>query len=480
MSVTSADEVPAPVLPKASSEAKASAKSPRWFRRKSTSDLQLPDGQTASETEIESFIPVPRSEITAKLSRPELWAPGQAGEVKRFFRYLTAWRHITYNELLDRLDSSYDLFSPDSDIRVDLERAQDDVTKIRTEFLTLMRRLLVHANFTEIPRAALTSLLTRESVYGLDLHVDFDDYEEIMVFWRGNATNTRIKRLPIRFWKRKEIEYPVYRRLFLLLKLKAKDKRLQEMMREDGISLKKARKQLAARRKMLPVNADDEAIYVKIFKDIPHADMEMMFPNTRVKMRGKDKWWLSVTAGGSLGGAIVGPAIKIMAATSMLALSPMTMVMAGLGLAGVASRQVGNVMSQRRQYMAVLAQNLYFHTLADNRAAITLLASRAEEEDVKEEMLLYSVLAKEHVSKHELTDLKDAIVGYLQREYQVTVDFDVEEALGRLIKDKIVTVQPDGSLKALSPADGIAHLDSLWDGYLDPAKGDRTLIDEPD
>ena len=68
-----------------------------------------------------------------------------------------------------------------------------------------------------------------------------------------------------------------------------------------------------------------------------------------------------------------------------------------VGLCGIAFRQATSFMNQRNRYMMTMAQNLYFHALADNRGVTTLLASRAAEEDIKEEMLLYSVMAKERV-----------------------------------------------------------------------------------
>jgi hypothetical protein len=60
----------------------------------------------------------------------------------------------------------------------------------------------------------------------------------------------------------------------------------------------------------------------------------------------------------------------------------------------VAARQASNFVAQRNRYMVGDGAELYFHAMADNRGVITLLADRAPEEDVKEEMLLYSALAK--------------------------------------------------------------------------------------
>lgn len=447
----------------------------RIYRRKAaTTEI------AAEDAEPERFIPLSRLEINTRLALPELWPAEQATDTKRFFRYLSAWRHVTYNEFLDRLDSDYNYFSPDADIILTDDKSPEELAELRTDFLALIRRLLEQANFNEIPQNQLDNLLTRESEYGLDLHVDFADYDEVMVFWRGTGQKTRtLRRLKNLYLKKETVSFHIYKRLFLLLKLKDPERRIKEMIAKEGMTEKRARKELKQRRQMLPTDASSRYIYLKMFKDIPRSDMEMMFPNTRVKIRASDKVKLTLTAGSGLGGAIAGPLMKVIAATSLLALSPMTWAIAGLGLAGVASRQVGNIVAQRNRYRAILAQNLYFHSLADNRAAITLLTSRAEEEDIKEEMLLYSVLAKTNVRRDELPDVKAAIVGYLETEYGVKVDFDAEDALRRLMHDGVVTQSPDGMLRALTPRQGIEHLDQLWDGYLNPsASKDRSLLIE--
>ena len=93
-------------------------------------------------------------------------------------------------------------------------------------------------------------------------------------------------------------------------------------------------------------------------------------------------------------------------------------------------RQASNFINQRNRYMVVMAQNLYFHAMADNRGVMTLLADRAAEEDVKEEMLLYSVLAKERVNiARPEGQVDEAIEQYLKETFDIDVDFDVEDAL---------------------------------------------------
>ena len=123
--------------------------------------------------------------------------------------------------------------------------------------------------------------------------------------------------------------------------------------------------------------------------------------------------------------------------------------------------------NQKQRYMVVMAQNLYFHAMADNRGVILKIAARAAEEDIKEEMLLYSVLAKEKANRADLPAIDAAIEQYLQRTFGVKVDFDLEDALDRLIRDGIVTEDADGTLHTLPPAEAAAHVDEKWDKFLD-------------
>ena len=103
-----------------------------------------------------------------------------------------------------------------------------------------------------------------------------------------------------------------------------------------------------------------------------------------------DKIKLGVTAGSGFGVGVVGTIGKL-----ALLSNPYTLVMTLGGLGGIVARQASNFIAQRNRYMVVLAQNLYFHSMADNRGVMTLLADRAADEDIKEEMLLYTALAND-------------------------------------------------------------------------------------
>ena len=148
------------------------------------------------------------------------------------------------------------------------------------------------------------------------------------------------------------------------------------------------------------------------------------------------------------------------------------------GLGGVAFRQCMKFFNQRQRYMVVMAQNLYFHAMGDNRGVLVKLASRAAEEDVKEEILLYSVLAKESVNRSELAAVDEGIERYISGAFGIEVNFDIEDALERLIAEGIVTEEPDGKLRTLPPEQAAAHIDRKWDAFLNELPGTEVLSDE--
>jgi hypothetical protein len=124
----------------------------------------------------------------------------------------------------------------------------------------------------------------------------------------------------------------------------------------------------------------------------------------------------------------------------------------------------------------VMAQNLYFHAMADNRSAMIKLADRAAEEDVKEEMLLYAVLAKTPAKRADLADVDKGIERYLRQTFDIDVDFDLGDALGRLMADGLVTEAADGTLIALPPQEAAEHLDAKWDLFLNNLLEDDTSV----
>ena len=430
-----------------------------------TADISGMDPHSAEAARLtrEKFLPVTRHALLDRLTDPALWSAEDARWARRFMRYLDYWRRHSYAMALLELEQNYEPFNPDSDLLQTRQFSAEERAAMQKRLVAQMAELVVHGNFTKVEAANVHFILTKDSAYGLDLDVDLGAFEEVQIYYRGATTITE-KRRDIKKgyigWK--EVKRPVFQRLFLLFKLKPYAARVDEVMREREVARKEAEKIVRHQRGLLPVTVSSDYVYMKLFKNLPRSDVEMIFPNTKVRFRLFDKIKFGVTAGGGLGAGAVGTATKI-----AMASNPYTLAAAVAGLGGIAIRQASNFINQRNRYMYVLAQNLYFHAMADNRGVMTLLADRAAEEDVKEEMLLYSLLAKERVNIRDLRQADEAIEDYLKRTFGIDVDFDVDEALVRLKAEGIVTEQGDGTLVTLPPREAALHIDKLWDASLD-------------
>jgi hypothetical protein len=424
-----------------------------------TVDLVPPDAERPRER----FIPVTTYALIDRLTAPQVWPSGKASAARRFFRYLEYWSRQQHSVALSSLLQAYETFSPDSDLLITRSFTDEERFAMQKRVVTDIQKILTQANYVRIDPTDVAMILTEDSHYGLDLHVDFTAFEEILICYRGASNRRDQRRRLSRFMRKEEFDVPIFQRLFLLFKLKPFETRVLELMKEHRLPRREAEKAVRNLRAMIPASVDDKNIYLKLFKNIPRSDVEMVFPNTRVKFRLLDKLRLGITGSAGLGMGAVSAAGKI----AVAATNPLMAAGAALGLGGIMFRQAVNFLNQKQRYMVVMAQNLYFHAMADNRGVLIKLADRAAEEDVKEEMLLYSVLAKESAKHSDLPAIDAAIEQYLAASFGVSVDFDLEDALQRLVADGIVTEERDGTLRTLSPEGGAQHLDAKWDVFLD-------------
>lgn len=425
------------------------------------------DALVAETTEFDSrrerFLPLTRFALLDRLTLPSAWRNGEEVEVRRFFRYLDYWRQQQYAAHILDLERTYEPFNPDTDLLMTRRFSDGERLAMRRRLVDGVRHLLQQANYERIDPTKIELIMTAESHYGLDLTVDMSAFEEIEIWFRGATHKRADKRTLRRFFRKEEFDVPIFQRLFVLFKLKPFEDRVAEEMEHRTVGRAQAEKIVRKLRGMLPAEVREGNIYMKMFKNIPRTDLEMVFPNTRVRFRVLDKVKLGLSAGGGLGIGAIGAAGKI----AMLASNPIGAAGAILGLGGVIFRQALAFMNQKQRYMVVMARNLYFHSMADNRGVMLKLANRAAEEDIKEEMLLYSVLAKERVKRADLDEIDRGIETWLANEFGISVDFDLHDALDRLIADGLVREQPDGMLVTLPSREAALHIDGKWDAFLD-------------
>ena len=395
------------------------------------------------EDVLERFIPISLSELADDLSAA---APVQREAFRAMSRIFVACTYLRFHERLRGLKRAYLPFSPDPDTVT--RRVSDPAQRLQqsARFLDDMRELLDDANFEELSRADLQKALEKISPHGIQVSVDYDDFDQAAVFYRGSARKVEY----LRDWHKLYLawqrwESPVYRRLFVLIKLKDPERRVQELTAQ-GMSARRARRRVAATWSKLPEEARHEGIYLKLFKDIPATDLEMLFPTVRVRMRLFDKIKLGITGGGGTIGGLVATVSKITAS-----LNPYTVATALAGFIGIVARQVGNVFHQRTKYMMALAQHLYFHNLSNNLGVISYLLDMARDEENKEALLAYYFLYYGEDKPYTAERLDQTVESYIREEYGIAVDFEVNDGLEKLRKIGVLMENPDGTLQVEAP-----------------------------
>src|SRR5205085_11836719 len=160
--------------------------------------------------------------------------------------------------------------------------------KLFDEFTWLLER----ANFKHLSRDAILEATRGVSDWGLNMDVDFDVFERLEVFARGDVLGTRTRRKLRNWYRLEEVQVPVYQRLVLILKQKP--------------------------HKRLGPKADCDNVYLKIFKDIPKLDLEMLLPGARLQMPGVQRLKLGGSIAGSVGYVVYKIAAEIGKLTAAL------------------------------------------------------------------------------------------------------------------------------------------------------------------
>ncbi|MCF0233756.1 MAG: DUF3754 domain-containing protein [Thermoguttaceae bacterium] len=209
-------------------------------------------------------------------------------------------------------------------------------------------------------------------------------------------------------------------------------------------------------------------VVVKLFKNLPAEDLKLTAPSVKFKFR----WGDGLKIGGTFGGAVISPIVKLIAGAAG-GLFVVFLLVFGFVVGGVKS--FFGLLRRRTQFMRTYAERLYFNSLANNRAALSLLVSMAEEQEVKEIVLGY--FAAESLGRWATAEEIDAAAEkWLAEKFRLDVDFESDDALRKLTEKRLVEVRetPRGpEYRAAELGDALKALDEDWDNYRCFGEGKR-------
>ena len=109
----------------------------------------------------------------------------------------------------------------------------------------------------------------------------------------------------------------------------------------------------------------------------------------------------------------------------------------------------------------MLSDSLYFKNIANNSGVFPALIEAAEEEEIKETILAYTILlnSKEKLSTKELDR---TIEDWFAKTYNKDIDFDVEDALNKL-KRLEIGKEENGKWGVIPINEALLKIDGIWD-----------------
>ena len=392
--------------------------------------------------EREPFIPIRVSDVVTHLldeRGPNGDSPLSAADrelFREFAERATAQVHTHYLDVIRKLGADYAGFDPDSEMLGQTDASETEKQVQLDNLIERFAALLVKANFKRLTRAELEVIMRGASEWGVDMRVPWDAYEKVDVFVRGRSFGRRQRRRWHRFFRLEEVVVPVYSRVVLILK-----------QREH---------------KALGKGPDTKHVFLKLFKDIPTMDLEMLLPGTTIRMPWLDRIRLGGSGLGSLGYVVfklqvmMAPILKavglvatgaVFGEQGIVALVALYAPLALVG--GYAYKTYANFNTTKQSYELQLSQSLYFQNLDNNAGVLFRQLDAAEEQESRELLLSYYFLWK-YAGERGWTarELDDYIELELVRQIDREVDFDIEDALNKL-KLNNLAVERDGRWHAV-------------------------------
>ena len=357
-------------------------------------------------------------------------------------RLLAATFHFQFHHELQDLKNAYAPFDPDSDT-VGASSASEVARE--TQLNALFDRfgwLVERANFRRLSEQDLNAALANRSDWGLDLEVDFELFKRLELYARGDTTGTRSRRNWRNWFRWEEVPVPIYQRLVVILRLRNTGSRSPHL--------------------------DTQNVFIKLFKDIPKMDLEMLLPGTKVRMSLVDRAKIIMPTLTGVG-ITVWKIIKgvMLAAAAGVSSGIMLLGLLG-GTLGYGARSLFGYLRTKEKYQLSLTKSLYFQNLDNNAGVLCRLLDEAEEQENREALLafyfLWQLAPAQGWSSEELDR---QIESYLREVTGRDIDFEVGDALNKLIRLDIVQTLPNGHLRAIPIAQALTRLDQAWDNYFE-------------
>jgi hypothetical protein len=429
----------------------------------------------------EAFIPYRRKDIIEFCLEDGRLSGEEAEKFRNFCALLTAYYHFQFHTYLETFKENYAPFDPDTDAKSKTEPTAQERADKESKLIANFKTILERANYFSLSKEIIEQFLTKRSLIELETSIDFNDFEHMVCYCRGNTHQIISTK---KFFKKRRKVIEVFERVALFIKFKNEAYFLSKKTKIDRLKFRPGK------------------MYVYLYKNIPKFDLEFLFPNVKTRMTLKDRLLFGIPAVGAAIPLIikvlpqlllfVGAILFITVGPSHLAglkiskeqvsnFMPVLVAILSLvvTMGGFAVRQYSSYKSKQLKFQKSVTETLFFQNIASNGGVFQAVIDSAEEEECKEIILVYYHLltSNEYLTPEQLDN---QIEKWMDEKFGTKIDFDINGPLrnlegirGKIAKDAssssarpdipLLTKDARGNCHILSLDDALAVLDYVWD-----------------
>jgi len=377
----------------------------------------------ATHVDREHFIPIQLRDLIdfladgkAAKTPTRTLAGVEATQFRRFAELVQAHYHGAFHQTFRDLKESYAHFDPDTDTPALSPLPDAEREAYLKNLYAEVHRLMQKANYRELSREETVRVIQGSSLWGLEMDVEWGVFDHLAIYYRGDCTGVRTIRRWWKLWRKEEKVIPEFNRLTLILKQKA--------------------------HKRLGQSADTKSVYLKMFKDMPKPDLEMVLPGTQVRLSGLDKGLIFYPIVSGLALVMYKVLANVIGFRDIFALGVSVSLSWSLAVAfaGYSYKSYASYSSKKTSYTLQLTQSLYYQMIDSNAGVFHRVLQEAEEQECREVILCYYYLWKVGgPTGLTVGELDDLVERELEDRLGIKVDFEIADAVHKMESLGLVT-----------------------------------------
>ena len=383
------------------------------------------------------YIPISKSKIKkALLERVQLNQETRSELENLFKMFEVIWHHDLHHNL-DALKEGYESMNPDVQSEIVYTKAELD------SFLGTLDSAMIDGNWAPVTTQELDEALEGEDVLAISLDVRFNEFKEMKLYKLGYHYD-EIEVSSLYGLKKETKTVKIFDKILTVLEFKDEDWFMEERKRKKHY-----------------LGDDGKGVHIRLFRDVPHLDMEVIFPNTSPSMRTLEKIKISAP----LIGGVVSLGMKYIPIlfggnSGSTSLSLIGGILTALGT--YVLKTYTSYQKTREKFRSLVAKDMYFKGLANNESVLTYIVDMAEEQEVKEAICAYMFVLQSSIPVNE-EQVDDQIEQWLKHTFGIDIDFEVDDALDKLEKMNLLNIDENGFLSVEDLHSSLVIMDDYWD-----------------